>query len=82
MYFKYSEESDYVLKNVSMTIDSGKATALAGENGSGKSAVVKLLCRLYRPDSGSILQDVRDICAYSPREYCKIINAVFQDFVS
>lgn len=81
VYFRYGQEGDYVLKNVSMVIDLEKSTALAGENGSGKSTIVKLICRLYRPDSGSILLDGKDIYAYSAQEYHKIIHAVFQDFV-
>lgn len=80
VYFRYGQE-DYVLKNVSMMIDLGKSTALVGENGSGKSTIVKLICRLYRPESGSILLNGQDIYTYSELEYHKIINVVFQDFV-
>lgn len=81
VYFKYTEDSDYVLKNINMTIDLDKSTALVGENGSGKSTIVKLICRLYKPDSGSIYVNGKDIYEYSEQEYHKIINVVFQDFV-
>lgn len=81
VYFKYTEESEYVLKNVNMTIDLTKSTALVGENGSGKSTIVKLICRLYKPNSGSILINGKDIYEYSEQEYHKIVSVVFQDFV-
>lgn len=81
VYFKYTEDSDYVLKNINLMIDLHQSTALVGENGSGKSTIVKLICRLYKPDSGSIYVNGKDIYEYSEQEYHKIINVVFQDFV-
>ena len=51
-----------------------------GENGSGKTTLIKLLCRLYRPLSGSILLNGRDIWDYPYGEYMGYLAAVFQDF--
>ena len=54
--------------------------ALFGRSGAGKSTIVKLLCRLYEPDSGRILINGRDIREYDLASYLKQLAAVFQDF--
>lgn len=51
-----------------------------GENGSGKSTFIKLLCRLYDPQEGQILLNGIDICKYRYDDYTKIFSVVFQDF--
>ena len=59
-------KSDYILKNVSFHIDRGQTLAIVGENGAGKSTIVKLLARLYDPDDGSVLLGGRDMRVLSP----------------
>lgn len=81
VYFKYPNNENYTLKGVSFCINLNEATALVGENGSGKSTIVKLLCRLYKPAKGEILINGKDIYSFTNEEYHKIISAVFQDFV-
>jgi ATP-binding cassette subfamily B protein len=54
---------------------------LVGPNGAGKSTLVRLLCRLYDPDSGSIKYDNNDIKNIDPEEYRKFFSVVFQDFM-
>lgn len=78
--FRYPGNEDYTLKNVTFEINAGQKTALVGENGSGKSTIIKLLCRLYDPTSGRILLDGRDIREYSYEEYLKAFSVVFQDY--
>lgn len=51
-----------------------------GLNGSGKTTIVKLLCRLYKPTKGRILLNGTDIWDYSFDEYTKLLGTVFQDF--
>ena len=51
-----------------------------GLNGSGKTTIVKLLCRLYRPCKGKILLNGTDIWSYSYNDYVKMLGVVFQDF--
>lgn len=53
---------------------------MVGENGSGKTTMVKLLCRLYRPTQGRILLNDKDIWLYSREEYMGLLSTVFQDF--
>ena len=62
--FRYPDSDAYALKDVNLRLCAGEKTVIVGENGSGKTTLVKLLCRLYRPASGSILLNGRDIWDY------------------
>lgn len=55
--FYYPGMDKKILENISFRIPAGKVVALVGENGSGKTTIVKLLNRLYQPDAGKILLD-------------------------
>jgi len=78
--FKYPGTDTYALKNVSMKFEIGTKLAIVGENGSGKSTFIKLLCRLYDPDEGEILLNGINIRKYSYADYQKVFSVVFQDF--
>ncbi len=78
--FKYPGCENYVLEDVTFEISPGDKVALVGLNGSGKTTIVKLLCRLYKPTKGRILLDGTDIWDYSFEEYTKLLGTVFQDF--
>jgi ABC-type multidrug transport system fused ATPase/permease subunit len=69
-----------VLKNISFTWKQGQNFALVGENGSGKSTIVKLLLRFYDPDSGVIYINNRPIKDYDLGQWRDVIAPVFQDF--
>ena len=78
--FTYPKTCKRVLNGVSFDIRPGERVALVGENGAGKSTIVKLLCRLYNPDGGRILingVDIRELDIYTMR---RIFSVVFQDF--
>lgn len=79
--FKYPGTNQYVLKNVSFHLKPGETLAIVGENGSGKTTIVKLLVRLYELEEGDITYNGRSIKSYSIREWREIIGAVFQDFI-
>ncbi|MEV5443085.1 ABC transporter ATP-binding protein [Streptomyces sp. NPDC052644] len=79
--FRYSDQHDWALRGVSLTIPAGASLALVGDNGAGKSTLVKLLCRFYDPTHGTVLWDGRDIRTFDPRELRLRISAVFQDFM-
>ncbi len=70
-----------VLKSVDMTVGAGQVIALVGPNGCGKSTLVKLLCRFYDPDSGSISVDGIDLRHIDPAKWQSKIGVLFQDFV-
>ena len=78
--FKYPGSETWALKNVSMKFQVGKRLAIVGENGSGKTTFIKLLCRLYDPQEGQILLNGIDIRKYNYRDYMGIFSVVFQDF--
>jgi ATP-binding cassette, subfamily B, bacterial len=70
-----------VRSNVNLIIPAGTATALVGHNGSGKSTIIKLLCRLYEPDRGTIVWDGVDLRDLHPDELRHRIGVVFQDYM-
>lgn len=57
VYFSYSKNGEYVLKDISFKANAGDVIGIIGATGSGKSTLVKLIPRLYDPDSGDILID-------------------------
>ena len=78
--FKYPGSSNWALRNVSIKLKPGNKIAIVGENGSGKTTFIKLLCRLYDPDEGCILLNGIDITSYKYEEYISILAIVFQDY--
>ena len=78
--FKYPGSENWALRNVSMKFKVGKRLAIVGENGSGKTTFIKLLCRLYDPQEGQILLNGIDIRKYNYRDYMDVFSIVFQDF--
>ncbi|MCL2671653.1 MAG: ABC transporter ATP-binding protein/permease [Clostridiales bacterium] len=78
--FKYPGADSYALKNVSLRFTPGQRLAVVGMNGSGKTTMVKLLCRLYRPCEGVIRLNGEDIQNYDHTAYTRLFNVVFQDF--
>lgn len=69
-----------VLRDVTLTVEPGQKIALVGYNGSGKTTLVKLLLRLYDPDSGKICYHGNDIRDYQVMAYRRSVGSVFQDF--
>lgn len=78
--FRYPGTEKYVLKDVTMKFRIGEKLAVVGENGSGKTTFIKLLCRLYDPTEGEIRLNGIDIRKYNYYEYISIFSVVFQDF--
>lgn len=79
--FSYPLSEKPVLKNMNLKINPGETVALVGENGAGKTTIVKLLSRLYEPTTGKITLEKNDINKYNLDDYRKLISVVFQDFV-
>jgi len=78
--FKYPGSEQYTLKNLSFKLQMGQRLAVVGMNGSGKTTMIKLMCRLYDPTEGEITLNGIDIKKYNYNEYLAIFGVVFQDF--
>ena len=78
--FRYPGSEQWALRHVNMKFNVGSRLAIVGENGSGKTTFIKLLCRLYDPQEGQILLNGIDIRKYDYRDYMDIFAVVFQDF--
>lgn len=81
VYFKYPNCDDYVLKGCSFTINPHEKIGLIGHNGAGKSTVIKLILRLYDPESGAIYLDGVDIREYDICALRSIFGVMFQETV-
>jgi ATP-binding cassette, subfamily B, bacterial len=79
--FAYPGSRRKVLSEINLKIDQDERIALVGENGQGKTTVVKLLTRLYDPTEGQILLDGVDLREYNLEDLWKEIGVIFQDFV-
>jgi ATP-binding cassette subfamily B protein len=79
--FTYPGNNFRTISNVSFEIKKGEIIALVGPNGAGKSTLVRLLCRLYDPDSGNIKYDDNNIRNIDPDVYRKHFSVIFQDFM-
>jgi ATP-binding cassette, subfamily B, bacterial len=79
--FAYPGTERTVLKNFNLTLSPGERIALIGENGQGKTTVVKLITRLYDPTEGQILLDGIDLREYSLEDLHRNIGVIFQDFM-
>jgi len=82
VWFRYSDDGPWVLRGVDLTIPAGAAVGLVGVNGAGKSTLVKLLCRFYDPQRGTITWggvDLRELDVAALRER---IGVVFQEFMA
>lgn len=81
VWFRYPGTNRDILKGMSFRIEAGEKISVVGENGEGKSTMIKLLLGLFAPDRGEILINGRTLSDYSDRARGQIFGTVFQDFV-
>jgi ATP-binding cassette subfamily B protein len=79
--FAYPGTDKKVLDGVNLTLPAGSTVAIVGENGAGKTTVVKLLCRFYEATAGTVAVDGVDLTRYRLDDWRGRIAAGFQDFV-
>ena len=79
--FRYPDTDTWALRNLSFTLRAGETLALVGENGAGKTTIVKLLTRLYDPDEGRITIDGIDLRDLAVEDIHAHIGVIFQDFI-
>ena len=79
--FSYPGTSRLVLDDVSLTLPAGTVVAIVGENGAGKTSLVKLLAKMYEPTSGSIAIDDTPLARVAADQWRARLAGAFQDFV-
>ncbi|MGB7375062.1 MAG: ABC transporter ATP-binding protein [Rivularia sp. (in: cyanobacteria)] len=79
--FTYPGSTKPALKDISLHLKPGEKLAIVGENGSGKTTLIKLLTRLYTPESGRILLDGLNLEEWNLDELRRRIGVIFQNFV-
>ena len=78
--FQYPDTERTAISDISLTIRPGEVAALVGPNGSGKTTIVKLLCRLYDPHAGRITLDGVDLKEFGLVDLRRHMSVIFQDF--
>lgn len=78
--FRYSDDTEEILHDISLAARPGERIAIVGYNGAGKTTLIKLLMRLYDPTKGVVSYHGRDIREYDMDDYHKKIGVVFQDY--
>ena len=79
--FRYPGNSRLILDRINFTLHPTERLALIGENGQGKTTIVKLITRLYDPSEGQILLDGIDLREYDLEDLHRIMGVIFQDFM-
>jgi len=77
IYFKYDDNSSFILNNINLTIRSNSITFIKGESGAGKSTLLNIICGLLKPTTGELLVDDKNI-NFSLRSYQSIVGYVPQ----
>src|SRR3989344_5752537 len=80
VWFKYPNAKTWVLKGVSFEIGPKENLALVGENGAGKTTMIKLLSGFYKPNKGEVLVNGVNIFDYDQAKYRQLLGVLFQDF--
>ena len=78
--FRYPDSDRWAVRHLNLTHEAGSVLAFVGENGAGKTTIVKLLARLYDPTEGRILLDGHDLREYDLAELRRHVGVIFQDF--
>jgi ATP-binding cassette subfamily B protein len=79
--FKYPGTRRLILDHLNFRLEPGERVALIGQNGQGKTTIVKLMTRLYDPTAGQVLLDGIDLREYDIEDLCSEIGVIFQDFM-
>jgi ATP-binding cassette, subfamily B, bacterial len=78
--FHYPGRQQEVLQGIDLTFKPGQVTAIVGENGSGKTSLIKLVCRLYDPSEGRIMVEGVDLRQMDPARWRRDLAVLFQDY--
>lgn len=78
--FSYPGANKETLSRITLEAKKGEIVAIVGRNGSGKSTLIKLLCGLYKPQSGKVLCSEEPLYSFQLSDYWSRLGTVFQDF--
>jgi ATP-binding cassette, subfamily B, bacterial len=81
VWFKYPDTERWILQDLNFRLEPRERIALIGQNGQGKTTIVKLMTRLYDPTQGQVLLDGIDLREYDIADLCSEIGVIFQDFM-
>ncbi|MFT6961906.1 MAG: ATP-binding cassette subfamily B protein [Flammeovirgaceae bacterium] len=79
--FSYTPNSKIVLENINLEAKQNQVICLVGENGAGKTSLIKLLTGLYQPNEGKVLVNGRDLSEIRPEEWRSQVSVIFQDYI-
>ena len=79
VFFRYSEQTPYILNDLSLKIKAGEYVAIVGRTGCGKSTLVRLLLGFEQPEKGAVFYDTHDLSLIDPRSLRKQIGVVMQN---
>ena len=79
-YYREREEASFTLGPIDLSIQRGELVFIAGGNGSGKTTLAKLLCGLYKPESGEVRIDGEPVTDENREEYRQQFSAIFSEF--
>ena len=77
--FSY-ETGGQILDHLNFAVKRGERIAIVGENGAGKTTMIKLLCGLYTPTAGKIVVNGKDLTTISKKNYFDLLSGIFQDY--
>lgn len=78
--YKYPSAEEATLRDINLTFNKGENIAIVGENGTGKTTLIKLICGLYTPTSGQILINGTDMKTVTKESCFDLFSAIFQDY--
>lgn len=78
--YKYPSAEEATLRDITLTFNKGENIAIVGENGTGKTTLIKLICGLYTPTSGQILINGTDMKTVTKESCFDLFSAIFQDY--
>ena len=79
--YRYAGSDAWAVRHLDLAVEAGEVLALVGQNGAGKTTIVKLMARLYDPTEGRVLLDGRDLRDYDLAALRARVGVIFQDFV-
>jgi len=80
IWFRYKEDQPWVLRGLNLKMAANQSLAIVGENGVGKTTLIKLLCRFYNPQKGEILIDGINLREFNREKLWDNFAVLFQDF--